>query len=275
MAIPPRSPRHIGRGAPLLTKTPEAQYVSWFIKVLTSSIGKKVLVALSGLGLVGFLVGHLYGNLNLYLGAGALDEYAHHLHELPGFTFIELGLLGMFVLHIPLVIWLSMSNSKARGPRYAVKASKRDEGKGQSLASRMMKVSGVLLLLFLIVHILDFRLERSEFHAADGGVDGLGLEVIATLQNPLIAALYVVGSLLAAWHMFHGIQSAVRSLGFQNDKYTPLIEKAGAALAIVLGLGFASLPIAIQAGVINADDTSAEMDHDHDDEHAHGDEHAH
>ncbi len=231
--------------------------MSWFIKVLTSSIGKKVLVALSGLGLVGFLVGHLYGNLQLYFGPSALDEYGTHLHALPGFPVIELGLLAMFVLHIPLVIWLVMSNRSARGSRYAVSGSKRSEGKAQSLSSRMMKVSGILLLGFLVIHVGDFRLERAEFHGPGGSVVGLGAEVISTLQNPLLALIYVIGSLLAAWHVYHGIQSGVRSLGFQNDKYTPLIEKGGYALAIVLGLGFASIPIAVQVGVIDGTDAPA------------------
>lgn len=231
--------------------------MSWFIKVFTSSIGKKVLVALSGLGLVGFLVGHLYGNLNVLRGPAALDEYATHLHDLPGFPVIELGLLAMFLLHIPLVIMLARDNRAARGSRYAVTASKRESGKAQSLASRMMKVSGLLLLIFLVIHVGDFRLERGEFHGEGGSVSGLGVEVITTLQNPLMAIIYVIGSLLAAWHVFHGIQSAVRSLGFQNRKYTPYIEIGGYVLAVVLGLGFASLPIAVQLGIADLEDAPA------------------
>lgn len=235
--------------------------MSWFKKVLSSSIGMKLAVGASGLGLVGFLIAHTLGNLNLWLGTEAMDEYAMHLHALPGFTVIELGLLAMFVLHIPLVILLAMSNKQARGSRYAVSASKRPDGAAQSLASRMMKLSGILLLLFIIFHVLDFRRERHEFHMPDGTVSGLGHEVIEALSNPLFAVIYIVGSLLAAWHVFHGFQSALRSLGFNHRKYTPLLEKVGVGIALFIGLGFASVPLGIQVGAIDAGDGPEAAEH--------------
>lgn len=228
--------------------------MSWFKKVLSSSIGMKLAVGLSGLGLVGFLIAHAAGNLNLYRGTHALDEYAMHLHALPGFTIIEIGLLVMFLVHIPLVIALARSNAQARGSRYAVSGSKREGGRAQSLASRMMKVSGILLLIFIVFHVMDFRRERHEFHMPDGSVYGLGNEVIEALSNPLFAVIYIVGSMLAAWHVFHGFQSAFRSLGFNHGKYTPALEKLGIAIAVFIGLAFASIPVAIQVGMVQPDD---------------------
>ena len=223
--------------------------VNWFIQVFTSSIGKKVLVAISGLALVGFCISHILGNVNLVTGgAEGLDAYAEKLHHLPGFVFAEIGLIGMFVLHIALVIGLIRSNKAARASRYEVSASKRQSGAAASLASRTMKYSGVVLLVFLVVHIGHFRLKRSEFHAADGSVEGLGLEVIAILSNPAFAALYLVGSLLVAWHIFHGFQSAFRSIGFNHPKYRRFVELASSGLAGLIGVGFALFPIAAQMG---------------------------
>jgi succinate dehydrogenase / fumarate reductase cytochrome b subunit len=237
--------------------------VSWLKKVLGSSIGLKLAVAVSGLGLVGFLIGHLYGNLQLFVGGtDGLDTYAEHLHALPGFTLIELGLLAMFVVHIPLVIMLGRANRSARPQRYGVTASKRSSGKLMGMASRMMPISGILLLIFLVVHVSDFRRERAEFHQADGSVFGLGIEVVEALSNPLLALIYVIGSLLAAWHVLHGFQSAFRSLGFFHSKYTPTLEKLSVVIALVLGLGFSSIPIAIQIGLVRNDAPAAEVSDD-------------
>ena len=227
----------------------ESLDVNWLIQVFTSSIGKKFLAALSGLALVGFCVSHLLGNLTLFTGGpSGLDAYAEDLHHLPGFVFAEIGLIGMFVLHIVLVVGLVMSNKAARASRYAVSASKREDSASRSLASRTMKYSGMALLAFLILHILHFRLKRGEFHAADGSVSGLGLEVIAVLSNPAFAAIYVAGSLLVAWHIFHGFQSAFRSVGFNHPKYRSLVELASAGIAGIIGLGFSLFPIAAQLG---------------------------
>ena len=232
--------------------------MNWFIQVFTSSIGKKVLVAVSGLALVGFCISHILGNLNLITGgAEGLDAYAEKLHHLPGFVFAELGLIGMFVLHIVLVIGLILSNKAARTSRYAVSNSKRSDGAARSLASRTMKYSGIVLLVFLVVHIGHFRLKRGDFHAADGSVDGLGIEVIAVLSNPAFAALYLVGSLLVAWHIFHGFQSAFRSIGFNHPKYRALVELLSSGLAGLIGLGFAIFPIAAQMGYFDGPETPA------------------
>jgi len=236
--------------------------VSWFTRAFGSTIGKKVLAGLSGLALVGFLIGHLYGNLHIYKGAGALDEYAHHLHEIPGFPLIEIGLLAAFALHIGLVINLTMSNRSAKASRYAVKGSKTGGGAG-SLASRTMALSGMTLLVFLVVHIVQLRMNRG----IEGGVGNLMFD---TLANPAISALYIAGSLTVAWHVYHGIQSAARSLGVNHENYTPLIVKGGAALAVVFAVGFASIPVAVMAGLPTDGLAVFASSDDHGD--AHGDE---
>ncbi len=121
--------------------------MNWFATTFSSSIGRKVLVGVTGLGLVGFLVAHMFGNLNIYCGTDALNSYAEHLHNLPGFGLIELGLLLLFVVHIVLVIGLTRANRAARAGRYAVTASKREDGGSLSAkASKAMVVSGLVML---------------------------------------------------------------------------------------------------------------------------------
>lgn len=210
-------------------------------RLIASGIGRKLLVALTGLGLVGFLVTHVAGNMNLYLpakeGQPAINAYADQLHHIPGFVFLEIGLVVMFVAHILLTLGLVLSNRAAKGSRYAVTATKQE--RTGTLASRTMAISGIIVLVFLVVHIGDFRMQRE----AIAGAGGLEASLLEKLAVPWRAALYVVGSILVCFHMTHGVASAFRSLGIAHDKYTPMIEKTGYLLGIVIGLGFASIPV--------------------------------
>ena len=202
-----------------------------------SSVGTKVFVGLTGLGLVGFLVTHLAGNLLIYADEGsALNAYAESLHKIPGFLFIELGLLACFIAHIVLTIRLTMQNRASKGGSYAVSATRREEGILGLLASKSMALSGIVVLVFLVVHIADFRLKR----APDLDLAALMFE---TLSNPIHATLYAVGSILVAWHVSHGFQSAFRSMGFNHTDLTPVLSKVGMGLSILMGLGFASIPV--------------------------------
>ncbi|MBF93651.1 MAG: succinate dehydrogenase [Myxococcales bacterium] len=211
------------------------------MRLLRSGIGTKILVAVTGLGLVGFLASHVAGNMNIFLpprkGQPAIEAYADQLHHIPGFIFIELGLVAMFVGHIMLTLMLVLQNRQAKGSRYAVQATKQQ--RSGNLASRTMAISGIIVLVFLVVHVSDFRLQR-ELITNSGGLEANLLEKLAV---PWRAALYVVGSILISFHMTHGIASAFRSFGLAHEKYTPIIEKAGYTLGIVIGLGFASIPI--------------------------------
>jgi succinate dehydrogenase / fumarate reductase cytochrome b subunit len=227
--------------------------VSWIKNALTSSIGKKFLVALTGLALVGFLFAHIYGNMNIFGGSEQLSIYAQHLHEWGWLlTVAEIGLLVMFVVHIGVVIKLTVENRSARGSTgYKKTGTKR--GGFEYWTSKLMVVSGLIVLFFLIVHIIDFRLERAAHDeawktcletlgSAAACEHTIGTEVIEKLQVPWRAGLYILGSLFIGWHLFHGIQSAFRSFGVNNEKWTPVIEKAGMTIGIVIGLLFASIP---------------------------------
>lgn len=210
--------------------------MSWLIRTFASPIGQKVLTALTGLGLVGFLVMHLLGNLNLYRSEEAINSYAKVLHDIPGFPLIEAGLVLCFLAHIALVFNLTRINRAARNTDYKVKSTKQKGTWGRALVSTYMGVSGVVVLLFIIVHVGDMRMAR-------GSYDSLYEHIHVVLGVGWKAALYVVGSAFVGWHLWHGFQSSFRSLGLGHAKYSPLLEKAGMALSIVLTLGFISIPL--------------------------------
>ena len=225
--------------------------MSWFTRIWNSSIGKKILVAATGLALLGFLFGHIFGNLQLFWGADKLNAYAAGLHEYWFLPLAEIGIIAAFVVHIGMVIKLTLENKAARGTRYAVSSSKNPGFKYTS--SVAMLISGLVVLTFLVIHIIDYRLARGVHDAAlveclSVGAscgDTVGAHVVESLLVPWRAVLYAVGSLFIGWHLFHGIQSAARSFGISSQKWTPVIEKAGAAIGIGLGVLFASIPVAI------------------------------
>lgn len=209
--------------------------MDWLNRILGSTVGKKYVVGLSGLLLVGFMVTHLIGNLFMYVSPEAFNGYTSKLHELgPLLLVLEAGLLGLFLVHIFFTIALVRANRAARGSRYAVTKTKKPDGPLQLLASKMMPISGLIVLGFLVVHIWDFRIQWQEdlFALVDG-----------KLQEMWRVVLYTVASVLIGWHLFHGFQSAFKSLGVNHSKFSPLLEKLGMLLAVVFGLGFASFPI--------------------------------
>ena len=227
--------------------------LNWLLRSFSSTVGKKVLVALSGLGLVIFLITHLMGNLQIFFPAGdthpghvtAMDDYAHALHEVPFLGFLEIGLLLAFLLHIGLVFSLIADNKAARGGTgYAVSASKRAGDKLAGLSSRTMAYSGIALLAFLVIHIAQMRAKRSLVHGPEAQ-ETISTLVYSTLSSLPMALLYVVGSVLVAWHVFHGLQSAFRSVGVNHPKYSPAIHNVGIALALLFAIGFSSIPAAI------------------------------
>lgn len=226
--------------------------MNWFTRIWNSSIGKKVLVAITGLALLGFLFGHIFGNLHIYWGAKYFNAYADGLHQMKVLLPVaEIGILLAFVAHVVLVVRLTLENKKAASKGYKVKSTKNPGFKYTT--STLMLLSGLVVLLFLVVHILDYRIGRSAHDVAMANCiaigaqcDGtIGAHLVDSLLVPWRAALYILGSLFIGWHLLHGIRSAVRSLGVASNKWTPIIEKTGTAISVTLGLLFASIPVAI------------------------------
>ena len=209
-------------------------------RMYDSTVGQKALVGITGLALVGFLVTHIVGNLFMYAGddGASFNAYSQGLHDLGLLLYIaEVVLLTIFLAHIFLVARLVMTQRAAGGAnRYAVTKSKQAEGAMRLKSSRMMAFTGSVLLVFLVVHIWDFRLQLEPG-------DNLFEMVTTALKEPWRVGLYVAGSFVVGWHVFHGFQSAFRSLGVNHSALTPALTKLGTLLALLFGLGFASFPL--------------------------------
>jgi len=205
---------------------------------LASSIGKKIVMGLTGLLLTGFLVSHLAGNLKLVPGIGdvegvAFDEYVAYLKSFGALLLVaELGLVALFGCHIYLAFRLTMENREARKQKYVIRANRG----AQTPASASMFYSGALILGFLIKHLLDFRFNGA-FHEDPSGV------TMEAMRSPGQAWIYILGSALVGLHLSHGVQSAFQSLGVNHPQWNPIIKIAGRALAVALALGFAWIPI--------------------------------
>lgn len=202
---------------------------------LASSLGKKALMALTGLLLVGFLVSHLAGNLTLYADKDgqAFNAYCAKLQSFgPLLLVAELLLALLFCAHIYLGVRLTMENRDARRDGYSIRNSR---GK-KTLGSSSMFFTGALVLGFLIKHLLDFRFDES-FHG------GPAAAVRASFHEPVTVAIYVVGMAALGLHLSHAFRSAFQSLGIHHPRLVPLLERIGLALAIVLPVGFASMPL--------------------------------
>ncbi|MBI3297658.1 MAG: succinate dehydrogenase cytochrome b subunit [Elusimicrobia bacterium] len=203
-------------------------------RLKNSSIGKKQVVALTGLALVGFLVSHLAGNFLMFKSAEAFDTYAEFLEHHPLIIPAEIGLAAFFLVHIVVGLKVFVENRRARPTRYEVESST----SGQPYAARWMGYTGSLTLIFLIVHITTFK-----FLGPEGEGASLFSWVMFCFRNPLYSLGYVGAMVFLAIHLAHGIKSAFQTLGVSHPQLTPLIEKGGVVIALALTAGFASLPI--------------------------------
>ncbi len=207
--------------------------MNWFTQTFASSIGKKWLMAITGLGFCGFLTTHLAGNLFIYGGRDAFNAYAEHLHSLgPLVTLFELGLFTFAVLHVGSGLILFYQNFTSRPSRYAANSS----GGGRTIGSRTMPYTGLLILVFVIFHLNNFTL-------ADKTGTTIYEIVSRTFAHPLNVVFYVLAMAVAAIHVSHGFWSAFQTLGLNHPKYMPFIRGAGIAFSIIVGLGFGLLPI--------------------------------
>jgi succinate dehydrogenase / fumarate reductase cytochrome b subunit len=204
-----------------------------FLKYATSSsIGRKQVVALSGLLLIGFLASHLAGNLLIYVGAEQFDTYAKFLAEHPLLIPAEIGLAALFFVHIAWGLRVSLMNRAARGRDYAVNEN---EG-GRTLGSATMKYTGAMTLVFLIVHIVTFKIQ----HPAGTSLHG---HLMSWFKVAPYAAFYLIAMVMLGLHLSHGIKSAFQTFGLQHPRYTKCVEAVGLLLAIAFGVGFGLLPI--------------------------------
>jgi succinate dehydrogenase / fumarate reductase cytochrome b subunit len=197
-----------------------------------SSIGKKIIMAASGLLLSLFLLTHLLGNSVSFLGRDAFNAYAEKLHSVGSLIYIfELGLLTLFLIHIITGIILYLENLQARPSRYSVNTS---EG-GRSWGSCTMPYTGVIILVFIIVHLLNFHFTDKSVPVAD--------LVRELLSRPILALFYIFSLLAVALHLSHGVWSLFQSIGVNHEKYNQLLLKGALAFSIVVGTVFILIPV--------------------------------
>ncbi len=207
--------------------------MNWFFLNLWSSIGKKLMMALTGLAFCGFLTGHLAGNLSLYGGRDAFDAYAEGLHKLgPLITLMEWALLIFALIHICTGLTLFYRNFNARPGRYVV--NKR--AGGRTIGSATMPYTGVILLAFVILHLINF-------HFVDKTDVTIYQIVRQTFENPLYVIIYIAAMVVAAIHVSHGFWSAFQTIGANHPKYMPLIMGLSIAFSLAVGFGFGLLPM--------------------------------
>ena len=207
--------------------------MKFFKRLLSTSIGRKQVMAVTGLLLSLFLVGHLAGNLLLYVGADAFNKYAETMMANPLLIPIEIGLIAVFLLHVIVAFLLTAENKRARPVAYAVK-----HPSDASLASRTMIYSGVLVFAFLVLHLVNFKFGDYESHPQF--MYGL---VVDFLSQPVNGLIYIVCMIILGMHLKHAIQSVFQSFGWNHPAYTPGIKRFCSALGILIAVGFGSIPI--------------------------------
>jgi succinate dehydrogenase / fumarate reductase cytochrome b subunit len=211
-----------------------------------SSIGKKVVMAATGLVLVGFVVGHMIGNLQVYLGAEALNGYAeflrHFLHG-QGIWLARGGLLVAVALHIWAATTLTLGNWKARPIGY-----RQWQARESTYASRTMVWSGPILAAFIVYHLLHLTTGQAhpEFVASD-----VYRNVVIGFQNPFTSAFYILAMLALGLHMYHGLWSLLQTLGLSHDRWNPWRRVIAALVAGVVVVGNISIPVAVLTGAVH------------------------
>lgn len=215
-----------------------------------SSIGKKIVMAVTGQGMIIFIIVHMLGNAAIYFGD--LNGYAVKLHSLTLLLWtIRIVMLTLFVLHVFFGIVLTLENRKAKPDGYAVKTYLK-----ASFASRTMIWTGSVIGAFILLHLLHFTFQIIDpMHAAGQNADALGRPdvtgmVLSAFRSFVLSLIYVVaiGSLFL--HLTHGIQSSFQTLGLNNEQTLPSVTKAGTVAAIVLFIGYIAIPLTIVLGIM-------------------------
>ena len=213
--------------------------MSWFTDFTNSSLGKKFIMALTGVLLMMFLIVHFIGNMMLYFGPAVFQKYVETLETVkPAVRVIEILLALIFIFHIYNAIKLWWENRKANPQKYAVNASRENS----DIFSRSMSITGSVVFVFLAIHLSTFW---ATFNFGTHPETEYPFYTIVSdwFRDPIYALFYFVAMGFLGFHLNHAFQSAFQTFGLNHKKYTPLIKKLGTAFALVMALGFASIPI--------------------------------
>lgn len=219
-------------------------------RAVTSTVGIKYLVAISGALLVAFVFGHMLGNLQIYLGPEALNSYAASIKSMGPLLWVaRIGLLAALATHVWGIATLWRRNRSARTQPY---------GKSRpivsTLASRNMLLTGLILLAFVVYHLLHFTAgvtHPDQFQLYDGqGRHDVYSMVVLGFRDPLVAGSYILAMALLGLHLSHGVGSAFRSAGLSGPRFRALLEGCGRVLAVVVVIGNISIPLACLLGLV-------------------------
>ncbi|MCB1167791.1 MAG: succinate dehydrogenase cytochrome b subunit [Leptospiraceae bacterium] len=219
-------------------------------RLFGSSIGRKILVATTGLLLIGFVLMHMLGNWNMFFGREEMNTYAAFLKSIPGPLWTaRIGLIVVFILHVIIALKLKMESSAARPVGY-----KKGNTMRASLASRYMAQTGLLILAFIIYHLLHFtfgQVDPNTFSLLDdkGRHDVYGM-VVHSFQNPLVSASYIIAMFFLAMHLIHAVQSMLQTFGLAGEQSRPLVQKISVGVALFFFIGYSAIPVSILAGLV-------------------------
>ena len=220
------------------------------MQILTTSVGRKILMAITGQLMVLFVVVHLLGNSSIFIGPDGINAYAKHLHDLGPLVWVfRLVMLSLLTVHIIFGIQLTLENSAATPQAYAVKNQQK-----ATFSSNNMIWTGLLLLAFICYHILQFTARVTPDIVK--GVDALGRYdvfsmVVTSFQKGGIAFIYVASMVVLFLHLNHGIQSFFQTMGWNSDKTLPVISKLGKVVAVIFLVGYSSIPVFILTGILS------------------------
>jgi len=217
------------------------------MQLFTSSVGRKILMAITGQLMVLFVVVHLIGNSTIFFGW--LNAYAEHLHAFPPMVWAFRLVMLVFVgVHACYGIQITLENQAANPGAYAVNRKLK-----ASFASENMVWTGVLIAIFIIGHISHFTAKLTPDIVANtlpnGGIDVFTM-VVSSFQHGIVAVLYVVAMIALFLHLKHGIQSFFQTMGWNNDSTLPVISKAGTVVSVIFLIGYSSIPLLILARIL-------------------------
>lgn len=251
------------------TNSSREPLLNWLRPALTSTVGSKLIVALTGLALTGFVFAHMAGNLLIFQGRDALNSYAEFLKHRPALLWAaRIGLLAVFIIHVTLALRLYFRNRSARPERYAY-----EDTIQATWASRHMALTGIVILAFLIFHLMHYTfgvvsatsphgtnyldmketLARADLADPARGRHDVYAMTVYGFRNVWVSIAYIVAQVFLGLHLGHGFASAFQSLGWSHPRIAPALRRTSWALAIILVAGNVSMPVAVMTRVVGSD----------------------
>ena len=224
--------------------------MSWILDLYRSPMTKKAVMAVTGIMLFGFVLGHMIGNLKLYQGPDKINDYAVGLRYLgapvlgygEALWIARFGLIAAVVLHIVSAYQLTMINNRARTSKYA-----KTRNQESTYASRTMRWGGVIILLFIVYHLLHFTTGHVHPEFEYGSVYN---NVVIGFQNPISSGIYILANLALGLRLFHGLWSMFQTLGWNGPRFNPLRKTFAIAFAVIISAANISFPLAVLSGAI-------------------------